>query len=120
MRKHRIETKKVEPKKIESKKVEPKKIESTKAEPKKIESKKIEKIEQKDPAPINDEAAMTKGNDAVFFEIQYAGKAISYTDIVERARKACGVETGKLDIYVKPEENRVYYVIDGHDGSFEI
>ncbi len=112
MRKHRIETKKVEPKKIESKKVEPKKIESQKDQQK--------RIEQKSAALNNDEAAMTKGNDAVFFEIQYAGKAISYTDIVERARKACGVETGKLDIYVKPEENRVYYVIDGHDGSFEI
>ncbi|MBQ9549260.1 MAG: hypothetical protein IJU87_00465 [Lachnospiraceae bacterium] len=130
MRKQRIESKKAEPKKIESKKVEPKKIESKKAEPKKIESKrvepkkieskKIEKIEQKDPAPADAETTPAKSNNDVFFELQYAGKAISYTEIVDRARQACGGKPGKLDIYVKPEENRVYFVSDGNEGCFEI
>ena len=109
----KIETKKSEPKKIESKKVEPKKIESKKTEPKRIESKKVEpkKIEQKTPE---------KSNNDVFFELQYAGKAISYTEIVSRAIQACGGKSGKLNIYVKPEENRVYVVSDGNEGSFEI
>ncbi len=63
-----------------------------------------------------------KANDLIIgdIEFQYAGKAIPYTDIVERARKACKNKDGKLDIYVKPEENRVYYVCDGDAGSFEI
>ncbi len=104
-----------QPKKIETKKAEPKKIESKKVEPKKIESKKVEpkKIEQKNPAPISVE------ND-VFFELQYAGKSISYTEIVSRAKEACGGKAGKLNIYVKPEENRVYFVSGDSSGSFEI
>ena len=110
------------PKKIETKKREPKKIESKKVEPKKIESKKVEpkKIEQKNPAPINVETATEKSNSDVFFELQYAGKAISYTEIVNRAREACGGKQEKLDIYVKPEENKVYYVSGDSAGSFEI
>ncbi len=118
----KIESKKVEPKKIESKKAEPKKIESKKVEPKKIESKKVEpkKIEQKNHASINAETFTEKSSNDVFFELQYAGKAISYTEIVNRARQASGGKPGKLDIYVKPEENRVYFVSGDFNGSFEI
>ena len=118
----KIESQKVEPKKIESKKAEPRKIESKKAEPKKIESKKVElkKIEQKNPAPIKTGNTTEKSNNNVFLELQYAGKAISYAEIVNRAREACGNKADKLDIYVKPEENKVYYVSGENAGSFEI
>ncbi len=119
---NKIESKKVEPEKIESKKVEPKKIESKKVEPEKIETKKVEpkKIEQKDPASVNTETTAEKSSNDVFFELQYAGKVISYTEIVNRARQACDGKTGKLSIYVKPEENRVYFVSGDSTGSFEI
>ncbi|HAG68417.1 MAG TPA: hypothetical protein DCL38_00420 [Lachnospiraceae bacterium] len=53
-------------------------------------------------------------------ELQYAGKAIPMSDIVSRAKEAIGNKAGKLDLYIKTEENRVYYVCDGNVGSFEI
>ena len=51
-------------------------------------------------------------------ELQYAGKAIPIADIIDRANKACG--NGDVNIYIKPEESRVYYVSGDVVGSFEI
>ena len=51
-------------------------------------------------------------------ELQYSGKAIPISDIIDRAKEACG--NGDVNIYIKPEENRVYFVSDGEVGSFEI
>ena len=51
-------------------------------------------------------------------ELQYAGKAILIADIIDRANKACG--NGDVNIYIKPEESRVYYVSGDVIGSFEI
>ncbi|WP_051199576.1 DUF6465 family protein [Butyrivibrio fibrisolvens] len=61
-------------------------------------------------------------------ELQYAEKNISYDDIVKNAKEFWTLELGKkaedlksLDLYVKPEENRVYYVANGKEtGSFEL
>ena len=53
-------------------------------------------------------------------ELQYAGKAIPYTEIIERARAAAGKKSENLNIYIKPEENRAYYVAGSNVGSFEI
>ncbi len=61
-----------------------------------------------------------KEDSEIFVELQYAGKAISCEELVKRAREAAGIVSGKLDIYVKPEENRVYYVAGRSEGSFEI
>ncbi len=61
-------------------------------------------------------------------ELQYAEKNISYDDIVKNAKEFWTSELGNkaedlksLDLYVKPEENRVYYVANGKEtGSFEL
>lgn len=61
-------------------------------------------------------------------ELQYAEKNISYDDIVKKAKEFWTLELGNkaedlksLDLYVKPEENRVYYVANGKEtGSFEL
>ena len=55
----------------------------------------------------------------VKIELQYAGKSISYDDILAAAKKYAGKD-GSLNLYIKPEENRVYYVNDKTTGSFEI
>ncbi len=52
-------------------------------------------------------------------ELQYAGKAIPYDEIVKKAKEATGGKDN-INIYVKPEENRVYYVAGSDVGSFEI
>ena len=51
-------------------------------------------------------------------ELQYAGKAIPISEILTRAKDACG--NGDVNIYIKPEESRVYYVSGDVIGSFEI
>ena len=61
-------------------------------------------------------------------ELQYADKNVSYDDIVKNAKNYWVKTLGKaaadlktIDLYVTPEENRVYYVANGKEvGSFEL
>ena len=77
-------------------------------QPKKIEAKRpVEKVAEK-PARKS----------TITAELQYSGKAIPISDIIDRAKEACG--NGDVNIYIKPEENRVYFVSVGEVGSFEI
>lgn len=53
--------------------------------------------------------------------IEFAGKSIAAKDVLEAATKAYaeshnGVAIKNIDIYVKPEENVAYYVVNG-EGS---
>ena len=89
-----------------------------KSEPKKVMPRKtvtkepvVEKTAPKKTTPKNTEPTITT-------ELQYAGKAIPLSDIIDRAKEACG--NGAVNIYIKPEENRVYYVSGDVIGSFEI
>lgn len=57
--------------------------------------------------------------------IQWNGAQASTDDIVEKAKKNSGVKNPKkIDIYVRPDIDRVYYVIDndpdGKAGDFEL
>ena len=54
--------------------------------------------------------------------LQYAGREYNADDIVAKVKEAAAADTGKktfksLDIYVKPEENVAYYVVNGKPGS---
>ena len=61
-------------------------------------------------------------------EVQYGEKTISYDKIVQDAKNVWVYDLQKdvkdiknIDLYVKPEEDRVYYVInDNEAGSFTI
>lgn len=51
--------------------------------------------------------------------LQYAGKDISYDELVQNAKNKFQYDMGgdadavkKINLYVKPDENRVYFVID--------
>ena len=51
--------------------------------------------------------------------LQYADKNVTFDTIVENAQNVCQYDMGKnpadikkLDIYVKPEENTVYFVVN--------
>ena len=61
--------------------------------------------------------------------LQYGDdKSVSYSDLVENAKNVWKFDLGKkvedikkLALYVKPEENRVYYVVnDSETGSFDM
>ena len=98
-----------QPKKIEAKRPVEKVAEKPAGrQPKKIEAKRpAEKVAEK-PARKS----------TITAEIQYSGKAIPISDIIDRAKEACG--NGDVNIYIKPEENRVYFVSGDSTGSFEI
>lgn len=55
-------------------------------------------------------------------ELQFGDKAVTEDQLVSAAKKAYGKKDIKsLDIYVKPEEGRAYYVVNGDvNGSFEL
>ena len=61
-----------------------------------------------------------KKSEPVIVEFQYGKEAITLSEIIERAKKACGNKAGTLNIYIKPEENRVYFASGDSAGSFEI
>lgn len=53
--------------------------------------------------------------------VQYLGSEITSADLIAKAKKASGVKSPKtVNVYVKPEENKVYYVVDNNAGSFDL
>lgn len=61
---------------------------------------------------------------AATFTLQWSGKDVTFDQIRSNVIGASGKEEKdikSLDIYVKPEDNQAYYVINGTDtGSIEI
>lgn len=55
-------------------------------------------------------------------ELQYGDKQVTEEQLVSAAKKAYGKKDIKsLNIYVKPEEGKAYYVVNGDvNGSFDL
>ncbi|WP_026652891.1 DUF6465 family protein [Butyrivibrio proteoclasticus] len=55
-------------------------------------------------------------------ELQLGDKALSEEELVSRAKKAYGkTDIKNLDIYVKPEEGKGYFVVNNDaTGSFDL
>ena len=79
---------------------------------------KANKAEEK-PAEEKPAAKKTAVSENVF--VQYLGSEITSADLIAKAKKASGVKSPKtVNVYVKPEENKVYYVVDNNVGSFDL
>ncbi|MBQ9898349.1 MAG: hypothetical protein IJM44_02710 [Ruminococcus sp.] len=53
--------------------------------------------------------------------VQFMGNEYTSADLIAKAKKASGVKAPKkVDVYVKPEDNMVYYVVDNNAGSFSL
>ena len=57
--------------------------------------------------------------------LQYGSESATKEELVQRAKDAYLNETGKkagdiksLDLYVKPEENKVYYVVNNSETGY--
>ena len=70
-------------------------------------------------AVVEAEETVIPDNTAVNIEIQYAGKTALYSDILDRVKELTGWKED-IRIYIKPEDDRVYYVAGKATGSFEI
>ena len=65
------------------------------------------------------EAAPKKIAENVY--VQYQGIEVTSAGLIERAKKESGVKSPKkVDVYVKPEDNTVYYVVDNNAGQFPL
>lgn len=94
------------------------------AEEPKVEEPKTEEPKAKaKKAPV----AAKKAVEKCTLHIQYGGKAYSQEDLEKIAKdvwkydlKRKAGELESIELYVKPEENKVYYVMNGESGSFDI
>ena len=121
----KVEAVKVEAVKVEAPKAE-KKVEAPKAE-KKVEAPKAEKKVEKKAATVKEPAAK-KVEVKNTVHVQFAGKSYSQDDLVKMAKdvwkydlKQKASDFKSVELYVKPEESIVYYVINKEfTGSFYI
>ena len=122
----KAEAAKVEAVKVEAVKVEAPKTEAPKAE-KKVEAPKAEKKVEKKAATVKEPAAK-KVEVKNTVHVQFAGKSYSQDDLVKMAKVAWKYDLKQkasdfksVELYVKPEESIVYYVINKEfTGSFYI
>ena len=103
------EAKKPVAKKVATKKPAAKKTAAKKPAAKKVAAKKpAKKAAKKTVAPKK-------------FVIQAMGNEVSYDAVVKKVNKAYKENIKTLEIYVKPEENKAYYFINGKDdGSVDL
>ncbi|MBR4626145.1 MAG: hypothetical protein IKO47_00305 [Ruminococcus sp.] len=74
---------------------------------------------KKAPAEKKTAAKKTVASENVF--VQYMGAEITSADLIAKAKEASGVKSPKsVNVYVKPEENMVYYVVDNNAGAFPL
>lgn len=77
------------------------------------------KAAAKKPAAKKAAAPRAAKKPAATVYVQYLGAELTTDDIIAKAVADAGAASAKkVDVYVKPEENKVYYVIDGKEGSF--
>lgn len=98
------------------------------AETKAVETKATEtKAAPVKAAPAEKKAAPKRACKKVSIELQYGDKAIDVASLEGKAVDAWAEATGKsktaakaINLYVKPEENALYYVIEGESGKVEL
>lgn len=80
---------------------------------KKSASKKTTEKKTTEKKPVEQKTTTRKTTSKVNLFIQYQGNEVSYADLIEKAKADAGVKSPKnINLYVKPEDNMVYYVID--------
>ena len=123
----KAEEKVAEPKATEVKDAEVKATGAKKAAVKKTAAK-AETVKKETAKKATVKAAAKKVEQKCEMHIQYAGKSYSQEDLVKIAKdvwkydlKRKVGELSSVELYVKPEENKVYYVMNGEfTGSFDI
>ena len=107
----RLETAKAEAKRIETSKQEQMKLETAKEDVKMLETTKAE------PVLKRIETIKNSGNAKVY--LQYDGKEVDLSAIIKKI-EGCIDNPENLRVYVKPEDNKVYYACDDKVGDIQI
>jgi hypothetical protein len=111
-----VEEKKTATKKAAAKKPAEKKTTAAKAT---AEKKPAEKKATAAKKPAAKKAATAEERKVV---IQYNGAEVAGTALIDKAKEVAGVKSAKsVVVYVRPEINKVYYVIDDNTfGNFDL
>ena len=86
----------------------------------------VKSVAAETKAPAKKETAAKKApakKSAPVFMIQYQGNDITAADIEAKLAEQCknsGIKAKNVEIYVKPEENKVYAVVDGQNMDFDL
>lgn len=89
-------------------------VKETKAEPVKETKDETAKTTK---TPAKKSTAKTSEN----VYIQYYGNEVSVAELIEKAKKLSGVKSPKnVNLYVKLEDNAVYYVVDDEKGKIDL
>lgn len=117
----KIETTKAEAKKITTSKTEAKKLETTKTEAKKLATAKAEqkKIATTKAEPVTKRIATKKNSGNANVYVQYAGQEIDVSKLIKRIEDQVK-GANNLDIYIKPEDGKAYFVCDDQTGAVGI
>ena len=100
-----------------------KKKSSTKSAAKKAEAKKPAAKKTAEKKTVSKKAAEKKTAPKTNLFIQYQGVELSYADLIERVKADSEIDSPKsVNLYVKPEDNMVYYVVNENEkvGGFVI
>lgn len=90
-----------------------KKPTAKKASSKKPSVKKTAEKKSAEKKPAEKKTSTRKTAPKANLFIQYQGAELSYADLIERAKADAGIDAPKsINLYVKPEDNMVYYVIN--------
>lgn len=77
--------------------------------------------EKKSAKKTSAKKTATKKEPVEVVYILYLGSQLSSAELIERAKKESGVKNPKtVNVYVKPEDNKVYYVVDNNAGDFDL
>jgi len=99
-------------------------VKETKAEVKtevKSESVKSEPVKESKTEPVKAAAKKTTVKKSENVYIQHNGSEVSVADLIEKAKKLSEVKSPKsVDLYVKPDDNAVYYVVDNKNGKIDL
>lgn len=106
-------------KKAPAKKVAPAK----KAVPKKVAPKKPASVAAKiaKPEEMKSEVKVeTKTETQVAFFVEYNGKQVSVDEVIKNVKLTNGKEAKNIAVYLKPEEQKAYFVADGEEKEMDV
>lgn len=100
-----------------------KKVEAKKPVAKKTAAKKTTKTTAAKTTTKAEKTAAAEKKTNVF--IQFGGHEYNAEDVLTKIKETIAAETGKrtfktLDVYIKPEDNVAYYVVNGKPGSVRL
>jgi cell division septation protein DedD len=103
-----------------------KKTSTKKAAPKKVAPKKPAAVAKAAEAAKAAKAAKTvkaeekPAETKINFFIEYGNAQVAIDEVINNIKLTYGKDAKKIDVYLKPEESKAYFVADGEEGEMDV